>query len=1014
MNLFPSLAEPGMRTLLEITLSNTALAGLLGLMIVCLGRVLSNRPGVRHLLWLLVLVKLVTPPLWQIPIIPRPSQPIARSVAHSAPQAPEPINQIRQPVIVAEDPALDASKLQPPSEPLELASNATPTQEPIDVPSSEVELANIAVPLLPDPLSEPAPSTVLMARNRLPAARTMETALLTLWATGSALWILLTAIRIVRFQRALRHATPAPVEITNRVISLAAELGLQTIPHVRLVAGSISPCVWSLTGRAVLILPVDLWNRLETSQQDTLLLHELAHLRRRDPLVRLVELAATALHWWNPVLWWARSGLHEAEEQCCDAWVVQTRPAAASAYATALVETLDFLSAARGTPSPHTVPVGASGLGKLHHISKRITMIMKLRSNPRLGWIGGLFALVLGILVLPSWATWASSQKTIAQGAEATETVIKQLGSNGEAHTIVYNSSGRLVSDQPSLEQGMMTVTTQDRTTGEVRTFQPASQDALELARTTVQIQRARLKKAKLLAFAKEKKVARLTKQSEAGSLPAEELEQAELDAAAAKADIEIAEAELTQAALKLTQLERTQAAPATPRTAAMNANPVTVTMQGPDGQRQQIIADISPTLPQSPDLLQPTARSAQPVTVTVTGANGQPQQVLADVMITPAQSDDLLPAGSARRAQPVTVTVPEPQQVQTTVTFTPAAKQDDRRSTPADRIRAANHLKQLMLALHNYESAHGKFPPLSTPTNLSWRVLILPFLGHADLYQQFHLDEPWHSEHNSKLLDKMPEVFRLHHAAPRDTRYVAVTGPGTIWDNAEGTRIADITDGTSNTVALIESPYVIPWTAPDDPSAFSDEHGQNPIVPEILKNGILAVTADGAAHYLHPKNYEVWKALCTRAGGEVISQEDRGTPARTTQANPGASAGGTLLGRLFGGDRAAQAERARAEAAAEEARAKAAAMADEARRIVGVDQDDLRAIQLNQLKEAEAQLKIGFEKQTEEFKRQFKSEFETIQSEKENLVKKLKTEQEALRKENEALKQKLEELLKK
>src|SRR6202022_2157966 len=100
-----------------------------------------------------------------------------------------------------------------------------------------------------------------------------------------------------------------------------------------------------------------LWDRLTSEQQTTLLTHELAHLRRRDHWVRGLELVVTGLYWWHPIVWWARRELRQAEEECCDAWVVAALPRAAKAYAIALMETLDFLSEARPA-----LPLGASGI----------------------------------------------------------------------------------------------------------------------------------------------------------------------------------------------------------------------------------------------------------------------------------------------------------------------------------------------------------------------------------------------------------------------------------------------------------------------------------------------------------------------------------------------------------------------------------------------------------------------------------------------------------------------------
>ena len=75
------------------------------------------------------------------------------------------------------------------------------------------------------------------------------------------------------------------------------------------------------------------------------------------------------------------------------------------------------------------------------------------------------------------------------------------------------------------------------------------------------------------------------------------------------------------------------------------------------------------------------------------------------------------------------------------------------------------NNLKQIGLAMHNYHARHKTFPPAYTVDKdgkplLSWRVLILPYLEQDALYKEFHLDEPWDSEHNRALIDRMPTTY--------------------------------------------------------------------------------------------------------------------------------------------------------------------------------------------------------------------------------------------------------------
>jgi hypothetical protein len=175
---------------------------------------------------------------------------------------------------------------------------------------------------------------------------------------------------------------------------------------VQLVSGRISPLLWVFGGRARLLLPAGLWDRLDAEQQQTLLIHELAHLRRGDQWVRRLEILVAGLYWWHPVVWWALRELREAEEQCCDAWVVWALPRAGRAYATALVETVDFLSEARTA-----LPAAASGMGQVHDLRRRITMIMRGTTPRTLSTAGFLAVLGLGALLLPWLPTWAQQPR---------------------------------------------------------------------------------------------------------------------------------------------------------------------------------------------------------------------------------------------------------------------------------------------------------------------------------------------------------------------------------------------------------------------------------------------------------------------------------------------------------------------------------------------------------------------------------------------------------------------------
>ena len=199
-----------------------------------------------------------------------------------------------------------------------------------------------------------------------------------------------------------------------------------------------------------------------------------------------------------------------------------------------------------------------------------------------------------------------------------------------------------------------------------------------------------------------------------------------------------------------------------------------------------------------------------------------------------------------------------------------------------AQRMDSSNNLKQLGLALHNYESAYRHLPAtaiLERGTGkplLSWRVAILPFIEEAALYNEFHLDEPWDSEHNIKLLDRMPATFshKAKKVKPGYTVYVAPVNEETLLRKDELTTFADITDGLSNTIMVVEASEeaAVPWTKPED----LDIDPANPL-NKLASNatpGILqALFGDGSVRVISLSvDVNVLNALFTRAGGEVTN----------------------------------------------------------------------------------------------------------------------------------------------
>lgn len=209
-------------------------------------------------------------------------------------------------------------------------------------------------------------------------------------------------------------------------------------------------------------------------------------------------------------------------------------------------------------------------------------------------------------------------------------------------------------------------------------------------------------------------------------------------------------------------------------------------------------------------------------------------------------------------------------------------AKGEEEKPLPPNRLTLTNNLKQIALAMHSYHDAYGAFPATAAFRDkngkalLSWRVAILPFLEEGELFKQFRTDEPWDSEHNKKLIPKMPKVFagpsKALNVAGKTTCLVPVGKDTVFLADGKGTKFADIADGTSNTILAVpvtEEEAVV-WTKPDD-WAFDPKKPTRGLA-NTGNDSVLALMADGSVQTFSLKLPEKdWAGLMTRAGGEVL-----------------------------------------------------------------------------------------------------------------------------------------------
>jgi prepilin-type processing-associated H-X9-DG protein len=202
-----------------------------------------------------------------------------------------------------------------------------------------------------------------------------------------------------------------------------------------------------------------------------------------------------------------------------------------------------------------------------------------------------------------------------------------------------------------------------------------------------------------------------------------------------------------------------------------------------------------------------------------------------------------------------------------------------------ARRAQCVNNEKQIGLAMHNFASTQNdEFPGDIVDADgnplLSWRVRILPFIEQQALYAQFRLDEPWDSEHNLQLLEQMPKIYLCPSRRDGDlattTTYKAIVGNGALFDGeGKGTRLAQIVDGTSNTILVAESGEPVPWTKPDDTPFDPENPGNFFGLASDHPGGFNAAFADGSVRFIkNTINLEVLKAIITKAGGEVVSAD--------------------------------------------------------------------------------------------------------------------------------------------
>jgi beta-lactamase regulating signal transducer with metallopeptidase domain len=638
---------------MQVGLLNALLATALAVLAAAVSR-LCRAPALAHTLWLLVLLKLVTPPL--VPVaIPRPAPSVPTEQAAAVP-----------PVQSAPDDVVPAAAA---TEPLPAVADTGEADGPASILAEG-----------DDGLS-PRPGADELAGWHIP----WQLIVAALWLTGSGVWWSLAAVRLRHFRRLLRSARLAPPAVQGRAEELAGRLGLAHCPGVWLLPALLPPLLWSLLGPPRVLLPSRLWHALTEEQQDTLLAHELAHLRRRDHWVRWLELAALGLYWWLPVAWWARRELQTAEELLCDARVVRTLPGAADAYAAALVQTVVFLS----VPRP-ALPGAASGLGEVRALKRRLTMIMRGTISERLPRAGAWAVLALGAAALALRPGWAQTQVAGAQAPDTAPSVSAPGRSvTAPAAAAPDRPAGHTVSVAVPAGSGRA-LTRSVAIAGETTTAQSgggalarpanaadtqAARDEVELLRAQLDTKRAELLEARALLGQAQHSFDRLQQLHKQGAVSVEEMDKVRTDLAVRQARVAGKEAQLRESQLRLSQAERRLGSPrrAVQRTSAASdlaPNPRPTTAEAapavePATRPQTTTRSVpgralntTPTKPASEDRLRQLERQLESLQREVDALRQQLRSRGAG-----GRTSGLRTPAPVQPAQPAAVPVPEPVQ---------------------------------------------------------------------------------------------------------------------------------------------------------------------------------------------------------------------------------------------------------------------------------------------------------------------------------------------------------------
>ena len=371
-----------MSTLFLICLQNSVVAFVLAVVVWCVTRVWRSSP-VAHVLWLLVLVKLLTPPIVPVDVLawtqlrPVNEQAVVENAILPIPSV---------------DRALPRTAAVP---------NGNSSESPVAVAPQRVAVADNDDEAVQE-------SRVFLAQLDFMAEYLWDSSvsvLIFIWLAGMALGTCIAVIRISRFRTLVKGMLPAATDWQQMTRELSQRMGLRHVPDVRLAERVHAPLLWCFGRQRVIVVPLRLAQQLDSQQVELVLAHELAHLRRRDHWVRWIELLVTIVYWWYPIIWSVRLRLHRAEEYCCDAWVNWLFPDRVQRYA----EVLLFAAESKRPERPVRPVLASPFFQRSYSLKTRIKKILQGFKCHVLSRPARVVVLALALVALPCTALWTFS-----------------------------------------------------------------------------------------------------------------------------------------------------------------------------------------------------------------------------------------------------------------------------------------------------------------------------------------------------------------------------------------------------------------------------------------------------------------------------------------------------------------------------------------------------------------------------------------------------------------------------